>query len=399
MLYAAPMPPQPIAVTGMGAVTALGHDVNSLWLGLLDGRCPFGPVRAFDASRCRVNIAAEVSVSVPRQGSCRTVDLAIMAAQEALAESKPPTVKDRIGVVVGSTGMGDQALEHALANHPENVDWWRRCLKGTLVDEIATILNLGEYRQVINTACSSGAIAIALACEGLRAGDYDTVLALGCDELASITYSGFNALRALDPRPCRPFDKSRRGMTIGEGAGCLVLERLADARSQSKRIRAIIAGEGWACDAYHLTAPDPDGRGGAIALAMALEQAGVLPCDVGFVNAHGTGTALNDSAEIAGIERALGKHATLCPVHSVKASTGHCMGAAGTIEAIVAVQSLEYGILPATVGLKDCEFDGRVDCVRFVPRRIEAKYGVSSSFGFGGNDAALVFARADVPPC
>ena len=128
---------------------------------------------------------------------------------------------------------------------------------------------------------------------------------------------------------------------------------------------------------------------------MALEQAEILPHDVGFVNAHGTGTPLNDSAEIAGIELALGKQATSCPVHSVKASTGHCMGAAGTIEAIVAILSLQHGLLPATAGLSDCEFDGRVDCVQFVPRRIASKYGISNSFGFGGNNAALVLARSD----
>ena len=384
----------PIAVTGMGAVTALGAGTNSLWTGLLDGRRPFAPVRAFDASTCRVNLAAEVSVRLPNEGNSRAADLGVMAAREALLESSRLPERDRIGLVVGSTGSGDHSLELALAGAPESALFWQRCLKGQLADDIATILHLGPSRQVINTACSSGAIAIALARDGLLAGDYDMALAIGCDELGSVTYSGFSALRALDTEPCRPFDKNRHGMTIGEGAGCLVLERLEDALSRNKRIRAIIAGAGLSCDSHHLTAPDPDGRGASLAFEKALAEANLVPSDVGFINAHGTGTPLNDAAEIAGIERVLCHHATSCLVHSVKASTGHCMGAAGTIEAIASIMSLETGLLPATAGLCDCEFEGRVDCVKSTPRRFEAKYGVSNSFGFGGNNASLVIAHA-----
>ena len=386
---------EPIAVTSMGAVTAMGSDKISLWAGLLDGRRPFAKVRAFDATSCRVNIAAEVALALPPSGHSRTADLGVTAAREALLKAHPLPARDRIGLVVGSTGVGDSNLERALKGEAPGGNWWRQCLKGTLADEIATILTLGPSRTVINTACSSGAIAIALGCDGLRAGDFDMALAIGCDELGSVTYSGFNALRALDPEPCRPFDRKRRGMTIGEGAACLILERLSDARKRDRRIYALVAGVGLACDSHHLTAPDPDGRGAALALERALSQAGIFASDVGFVNAHGTGTPLNDAAEIAGIERVLGQHAVKCPVHSVKAGTGHCMGAAGTIEAIVAIQSLEHGLLPATAGLSDCEFDGRVDCVRGSPRRISARYGVSNSFGFGGNNATLVFAHPE----
>ncbi len=389
------MSQEPIAVTSMGAVTAMGGDKISLWVGLLDGRRPFSKVRAFDAGSCRVNVAAEVSMTLQRLGHSRTADLGVTAAREALQQAHPLPPSARIGLVVGSTGVGDPSLERALQGAAAAADWWRQCLKGTLADDIATILGLGPSRQVINTACSSGAIAIALACGGLRAGEFDMALAVGCDELGSVTYTGFNALRALDPAPCRPFDRSRRGMTIGEGAGCLILERLSDARRTEKRIHAIVAGVGLACDSHHLTAPDPGGRGASLALERALAQANISARDVGFINAHGTGTPLNDAAEIAGIERVLGRHAVQCPVHSVKAGTGHCMGAAGTIEAIVTIQSLEQGLVPATAGLSDCEFEGRVDCVRAVPRRISTSYGVSNSFGFGGNNATLVLARPE----
>lgn len=390
------MSPTDIAVTGLGAITALGNGKDALWAGLLEGRRPFGPVRAFDASACRVNLAAEVRQPVIEVGRTRTTDLGVTAAREALQQTGELPHRRRIGLVVASTGYGDRALELALAGNAKTESWWRECLKGSLADELAEILQLGSSRQTLNTACSSGAIAVALACDGLRAGDFDMALAIGCDELAAVTYSGFHSLRALDVEPCRPFDKRRRGMSIGEGAGCLVLERAADARHRRKSILAFLAGAGLACDAHHLTAPDPEGKGAALSMRNALLQAGITATDVGFVNAHGTGTPLNDAAEIAGIERALGNDAPSCLVHSVKASTGHCMGAAGTIEAVAAVLALSHQLVPATAGLEDCEFEGRVDCVKAKPRPINAKYGLSNSFGFGGNDATLVFARGEV---
>jgi len=385
-----------IAVTGLGAVTALGIGVDVLWAGLLEGRRPFGPVRAFDIGDCKVNLAAEVQQQLPSACSSRTANLGVAAAREALKESALLPARSRIGLVVASTGHGDRALEDALRGSAGAPLGWQSCLKSSLADELAQVLELGPRRQVINTACSSGAIAIALACDGLRARDYDLVLAVGCDELTALTYSGFNALRALDPAACRPFDRNRRGMSIGEGAGCLVLERLDDARKQHKRIRGLIVGAGLACDAHHLTAPDPEGKGAALSMQMALAQAKLPASAMGFVNAHGTGTSLNDRAEIAGIERVFGGSARECVVHSVKASTGHCMGAAGTIEAVVALLALENQRVPHTAGLENCEFDGRVDCVQSRPRAIAASYGISNSFGFGGNDASLVLARAEV---
>jgi 3-oxoacyl-[acyl-carrier-protein] synthase II len=397
MLYAAAMSRIGIAVTGLGAITALGNGTNALWTGLLEGRRPFAPIRAFDPGACRVNLAAEVRHDFSQVSSSRTANLGVTAAREALLQAGAAPVRERIGLVVASTGYGDRSIELALAGKTPNGSWWRECLKGTLADELARILRLGPKRQVINTACSSGAIAIALACDGLRAFDYDVALAVGCDELAAVTYSGFHSLRALDPEPCRPFDKNRRGMSIGEGAGCLVLERANDARQNGKRILGFVAGSGFACDAHHLTAPDPEGKGAALSMQNALQQAGVLAKDIGFVNAHGTGTPLNDAAEIAGIERAFADQSQRCLVHSVKASTGHCMGAAGTLEAVVAILALENQMVPATAGLIDCEFDGHVDCVTGQARGINANFGMSNSFGFGGNDATLVFERGEAP--
>ena len=387
---------EPIVVVGMGAVSALGNGVDRLWSGLLGGSRPFRPVAGFGVSACRVKIAAEVVRPFAKHGSCRSVDFGVVAAREALDAAGCDLKRDRIGLVMGSTAMGDAALEAALETARPDPKMCVASNKGLLANEFCQALGIRGPSQVINTACSSGANAIVLACQGLQAGDYDTALAVGCDEISRFTYSGFQSLRALDPNPCRPFDTQRRGMTLGEGAGCVVLQRLRDARRYGQRILGTIAGYGCACDAHHLTAPDPQGRGAAIAIERAVTMAGIGTRDIGFINAHGTGTPLNDAAEVAGIERALGGDARGCPVHSIKASTGHCLGAAGALEAVVAIMSLQQRLVPATAGLVNSEFDGRVDCVRGRPRPIDTRFALSNSFGFGGNNAALILASPDV---
>jgi 3-oxoacyl-(acyl-carrier-protein) synthase len=389
-----------VAVTAFGAVTALGAGVDALWAGLLDGRRPFSTVRAFGVEGCRTQQAAEVTVSVPQVGADRSAGLAVLAATEALSARTVVAARQRIGLIVGSAGAGTDVLERALRdNSSVPLDWWRRYQKRWLADEIATALettagvSIGP-RLVVNTACSSSTVAIGLGVDWLRAGDCDCVLAIGTDELGRFTYTGFHALRALDPEPCRPFDRSRRGLSMGEGAGCLVLERARDAQRRQCRIRGLVLSVELACDAHHLTAPDPEEAGTARAFTLGLAEAQIDADAVGFVNAHGTGTPLNDAAEVKSLELSLGVHAGTTPVHSVKATTGHCMGAAGAIEAIVALRSLETGIVPATAGLLDSEFDGRVRCVKDRPIRVAATHAVSTNFGFGGNDAALVLAHA-----
>ena len=385
---------EPTAIVGMGAVTALGVGVSPLWSGLIGGLRPFGRYSAVGAEACRVNIAAEVTAELEHHGSCRSIDFGVVAAREALAAARCNLNRERVGLVMGSTAMGDAAIEAALAADASPLVW-SASSKGLLADELCQALRIVGPRQTINTACSSGANAIALICQGLQAGDYDYGLAIGCDEISRFTYSGFHALRALDPNPCKPFDRMRRGMTLGEGAACLLLRRLSDARKRRDPILGWVVGIGASCDAYHLTAPDPDGVGAALAIERALGSANIDAKDIGIINAHGTGTPLNDAAEVAGIERALGASAGSCPLHSVKASTGHCLGAAGAIESVVAVLSLCSGLVPATAGLCDCEFENRVDCVRHQPRAVTARFALSNSFGFGGNNASLVFSRPE----
>lgn len=387
----------PVAVTAIGAVTALGVGPDCLFHGLLSGARAFRPVVGFGVEGCRVQLAAEVTCAVPAIGSSRTADLAILAAQNALQGLPAFAEPRRVGIVLGSAGAGTACLERRLSGEPPSTHaFWRDYGKRRVVDEVAQALNVLGPRHAINTACSSGAVALAIAKDWLNFGDCDVAIAIGSDELGRFTYSGFHALRAMDPDPCRPFDRGRRGLSMGEGAGCVVLERSREAQHRGAPIRAYLCAVGLSCDAHHLTAPDPLGEGQARAVTAALESAAIGAEAVGFINAHGTGTPLNDAAEVASLERALGDSARRCPVHSVKATIGHCMGAAGAIEAVVALLSLERGLVPHTAGLTDCEFEGQVNCVKHEPLRVHADYAMSTNFGFGGNDAAVLLAHPRV---
>lgn len=398
-----------IAVTGMGAISALGLDVGCLFRGLLDGRRGMNPIRAFDTQGCRVQIAAEAPEPIlptwarelPARVSSRTARLAIHAVAEAWSDAGlPPLSLHQAGLAFGSTGSGDRALERhqeRVLRRPQdargNLAGLGRYPKRSAADAVAYSLGIGGPRTTVNTACSSGVVAIIQACDWLASGLCDRVVAGGADELTRYTLTGFCSLRAVDPDPCRPFDRARRGMTLGEGAGFLVLERAEDAERRGARVHAWIVGIGQSCDAWHLTAPDPEGRGAARAIQMALATAGIQREQVALVNAHGTGTPHNDQAEAHGILRALGTPAGTPPIHSAKASIGHCLGAAGAIETVITVCSLAANLVPATAGLTDPELPG--DYVMAEPRRIAGRYGLSNSFGFGGNNACLILERGE----
>ncbi len=383
-----------IAITGMGAVTALGHGVAALLSGLEQGARPFGPVTRFDVTGCRANWAADCGPLVDELPT-RTVALGLIALREALAQAGAPEDRRRWGLVMGSAAAGTPALEAALAQ-PGVTTPITGFAKYPMLEYLATRERLGGPRAMVNTACSSGAVSMAIAMDWLRLGLADAVVAGGADELTRYTYTGFASLRAVDEQGCRPFDRARRGMTVGEGAGCLVLERLDDARRRGAQLLGLLAGTAMACDAHHLTAPDPEGAGAVRAITSAMRMAGVSAEQIGFVNAHGTGTPLNDAAEVTALVAALGAAAPRTLVHSVKASTGHCMGAAGALEAIVTLESLRRGRVPATAALEDVEFAGLLDFVQGEPRSTTARFALSTSFGFGGNDACLLLAHPEV---
>ncbi len=398
----------PVAITGVGAITALGAGADETVREVFAGRRGIRPIHRFDSTGCRVRIAAEapepqlgssVALASPL-GATRTAMLGAYAARDALvgagyAAGAPAGT----ALVFGSAGAGDAVLEAHLTRVNAGVArsaLMARYPKRAATDCVAASLGLDGPRATINTACSSGLVAIIHAMELLRAGLCSLAVAGGADELTRYTLTGFCSLWAVDPEPCRPFDTERRGMSLGEGAGFVVLEDLARARRRGAAPLGLVPGYGHSCDAGHLTAPDESGAGAARAMRSALDMAGVAPDDIGFVNAHGTGTPHNDRAELAALSRALGPRLASCPVHSVKGSLGHCMGAAGTIETIVALRSLRDGVVPHTAGLERPEQPDLADFVMHEPRLVLANYALTNSFGFGGNDAALVIASPDV---
>jgi 3-oxoacyl-[acyl-carrier-protein] synthase II len=239
-------------------------------------------------------------------------------------------------------------------------------------------------------ACSSSTIAIGQAADAIRSGRLDVALTGGTDALARLTFSGFNALRLMDPDPCRPFDRGRAGMNIGEGAAIVVVEEMERARARGARIYAELAGYSFGCEAFHPTAPEPDGRPVSAVIAQALSDARIDVSDVDHVNAHGTATPQNDRAEARGFRAVVGERLARVPVTALKSMIGHCLGAAGGLEAAVLALTVQRGIIPPTINHTETDPECPVDIVANTAREQRVRCGVSTSLGFGGNDSALV---------
>jgi 3-oxoacyl-[acyl-carrier-protein] synthase II len=263
------------------------------------------------------------------------------------------------------------------------------------VDVVAERFGFDGPRACVAAACSSSTIAIGRAVEAIRWGRADVALAGGTDALSRLTFSGFNLLRLMDPAPCRPFDRSRAGMNIGEGAGILVLEDLERARRRGATIYAEVAGHGLACEAFHPTAPEPEGRPIAEVVALALRDAGINADEVDHINAHGTATPQNDSAEARGFRRVFGDRVARIPVTSIKSMIGHCLGAAGAVEAAALALTIARGAIPPTIHHVETDGACAVDVVANQAREQRVRCGLSTSLGFGGNDSAIVMRAFD----
>nr|HRC87938.1 beta-ketoacyl-[acyl-carrier-protein] synthase family protein [Thermoanaerobaculia bacterium] len=263
-----------------------------------------------------------------------------------------------------------------------------------LTNRIASYLGAEGLRATVVTACSSSTLSVGQAADWLRCGLADVVVTGGSDSLARLTYAGFNSLRAVDPEPCRPFDRERNGLTLGEGAGILVLEREEHARRRGARWYARIAGYGATSDAYHMTAPEPTGEAGARALSAALRSARVDPSEVDYINAHGTATPHNDRAEAAAIHRVFGERAKSLPTSSIKSMVGHCLCSAGAVEAVATCLTVARGVLPPTLRWENPDPECQLDVVPNTARELPVRTAISSSFAFGGNSACLVVTAA-----
>jgi 3-oxoacyl-[acyl-carrier-protein] synthase II len=395
-------------VTGLGLVTPLGGCVEATWSRLVRGDRAIAPARLFDASGQRSGLVAEVDgVIVPTDppgGWSRTSAMALTAAAEAMAMARLEATGMRVGLVVGGTTGGMFETERSLARlHAEPGG---RDVPGSMLSHPLSATGdrlderLGPFARVrtLSSACSSSANALVVAATWLRSGAVDAVVAGGSDGLCRLTVTGFNSLGAIDSDPCRPFDRRRRGTTLGEGAGFVVLERAESALSRGALPVAELAGWATGSEAHHITSPAPDGIVVAELIERALARAGMGPADVDYVNAHGTGTPANDSMEAAALARAFGDELARIPVSSSKGQIGHTLGAAGGIEAVITALVLARTTLVPTAGLDtpDPAFD--LVHVPHVGRRVQrVRAAVSNAFGFGGLGTVLVFAEPHRP--
>jgi 3-oxoacyl-[acyl-carrier-protein] synthase II len=396
-----------VAITGIGMVTALGLTREENWTSLVGGTCGVNDVTVFPTEGFRSRIAAEVPYDrfkarftpLQRRRWSRSDQFGMAAAMEAVDDSGlsadlyDPT---RIGVLLGACTADLLRTERYLETmvtrgieHARPSDVWNH-FTSTPVDIMAAHFGFEGLRSCIVTACASSTMAIGSAADAVRDGRLDAAIAGGMDAMSRLTFSGFNAIRVMDPERCRPFDKDRAGMNLGEGAAMLVLEDLDRARRRGATIYAEVAGHSLTCEAFHPTSPEPDGRAIADAIRRALLDGSVNTDEVDHVNAHGTATPHNDRAEARGIRSVFGERARRLPVTSVKSMIGHCLGAAGGIETAITALTVARGVIPPTIHHTDTDPECDVDVVANDARETPVRCAVSTSLAFGGNDSVLV---------
>jgi 3-oxoacyl-[acyl-carrier-protein] synthase II len=399
-----------VAITGIGLVSPVGITREECWRNLVAGKCGVGPLTLFDSDGYRSRIAAQVDdaavdarlTRLQRRRWSRSDKFAVLSAREAVEDAglKDAGLEpDRIGVIIGSS-TGDlirneryvRASIEPASGRRRLTDAWNHFFS-TAVDLIAGEFGFDGLRSCIVAACASSTMAVGAGLDAIRFGRADAVLAGGTDSLARLTFAGFNALKVMDPAECRPFDRARAGMNIGEGAAVMVLEDLESAKRRGARIYAEVAGHSLTCEAFHPTSPEPDGRAIADTMARALRDARIDAADVQHVNAHGTATPHNDRAESRGIRLLFGENGRRLPVTSIKSMVGHTLGASGGLEAAVSALTVHHGVIPPTIHHEETDPECDVDVVANEARDVRIRYAISTSLAFGGNDAAVVLAR------
>jgi 3-oxoacyl-[acyl-carrier-protein] synthase II len=388
-----------VVVTGLGAMSPFGTGVKAYWDGIRSGVCAIRPLTILDADGFRCRIAAEVPAPIPGSRRRSRADrLALAAAREAIDDAGlGRRERADAALIVGAVGGGMLEAERWYWARRRTADVGRAAqalrsiLPGSHAAVLAHQLGLRGPRATIVTACSSGAASLAVAADLLADGVVSLALAGGADALTRICFMGFNALRLLDPEPCRPFDRQRRGMSIGEGAAFVVLEDAEHARARGARVYAELAGHGVTTDAFHVTSPHPEGEGMVRAMRAALSRGRVEPRAVGYANAHGTGTVQNDRIEARALRAVFGEGQVL--VSSTKSMIGHTMAAAGSLEAVATILALVTETVPPTVHLTTPDPEVAFDCVPDTAREVTLECAVSNSFGFGGQNVTLLFRR------
>lgn len=407
-----------VVITGIGAITPIGNDAKCFWNSVKQGKCGVDKITAFDTTEFKVKLAAEVkdfNVSdYMDKREARRMDkfcqFAIVAADEAIKNSglNLETIdNERFGVIVGSGIGGISTIEEQhkklLEKGPGRISpfFIPMIISNMAAGNIAIKFGAKGICTSIVTACATGTHAIGEAFHNIRSGISDVIIAGGTEaSIAPLALAGFTSLTALstsgDPlRASIPFDKERDGFVMGEGSGILILESLEHAQKRGAKIYAEVVGYGATCDAYHMTSPAPNGEGGARAMKLAILDAGIKEEEISYINAHGTSTPYNDKFETAAIKSVFGDMANNIPVSSTKSMTGHLLGAAGAIEAIICAKALEEGFVPATIGYKVPDEECDLDCVPNVGREQELKYAMSNSLGFGGHNSTIVLKKWD----
>ena len=405
-----------VVVTGLGVITPIGKNVEEFWKGIKENKCGIAPITEFDTQNFKVKLAGEVKNYNPEEyfdkRSCKRLDkfsqFAIIASREAIKDSgitPENTDMNRVGVVI-SSGIGglstiERENEHYIEKGPDRVSpmYIPMSICNMAAGNVAIELGAKGESVSMVTACASGTHSIGEAYRIIKHGYEDVIFAGGTE--ASITptgIAGFTNIKALsqETNPNRasiPFDKERNGFVMGEGAGVLVLEELEHAKARNAKIYAEIVGYGATSDAYHITSPSPDGEGAARAMTRAMECSNIKPEDITYINAHGTSTHLNDAGETAAIKLAFGEASKKLMVSSSKGNTGHLLGAAGGVEAIVCVKAVEDNFVPPTINYKVPDEECDLDIVPNEGRNMEVNYAMSNSLGFGGHNSSIIFKK------
>lgn len=411
-----------VVITGLGALTPVGKSAPETWRALVNGENGIAPITAFDASQYKTQFAGEVKgfdpTTVIDKKEARKMDrftqFSVCVADEALRDSGLDLEKEdrtRVGVIWGS-GMGglltieEQIIDFAKGDGVPRFNPFMipKAIPSIAAGQISIRFGLGGLSFSVSTACSSSSHAVASAFDQLRLGHADILLTGGAD--ADVTYSGvggFSSMHALSTNnehpetASRPFSKSRDGFVLGEGAACLILEEYEHAKARGAKIYAEMVGEGMTSDAYHMTAPDPDGKGAERVMRLAIKDAGLQPEDIDYINTHGTSTPLGDVTELKAIQRVFGNHVYDMNLDSTKSMTGHLIGAAGAVEALACIMALKEGIIPPTINHDPEDLDENIDYrINFTfdkAQERDIRYALSNTFGFGGHNACLLFKK------
>ncbi len=391
-------------ITGLGVISAIGNNVEECFTNALNSVCGIKETHTVDTENCYANLAAEVHYDdldkIPNTENLdRVSKLCIKATLEALNDSKLEIKENdkNVSVIMGSCVGGAVSIDHYYRNNKDKNDVAKMPISA-IASSVASYVKAGGVVTNIANACAAGTISIAYACDLIRCGKAEAVIAGGTDAFASVPYAGFLALHALDSNPCSPFNHLS-GITLGEGSGALVVESYEHAKARGAHIYCEVLGSGVTSDAHHITAPRPDGECQMNAINLAINTSGVKKSDIGYINAHGTGTAKNDEAEFLSLHTIFDNENDNLSVSSTKAMVGHCLGAAGAIEAVFAVKALTENKIPATLGYSDEDLEKlkeRAGNIDFVPNKSRAKElntVMSNSFAFGGNNASIIFSK------